>query len=128
MGRLLDLARRDTARIVSDPNGFTSVATFYPPEGDPVVMDVLHTKHHFGFDEEARKWANTKNAHLSFAESLAVSLGYIIRNAQREVFLQKHKVVVADSTGQEWTYRIEQWFPDETVGLICCILGDWEEA
>ncbi len=127
MGRITDLAKRDIARITSDLQGFGIEITFYPPEGaDPVVISGLHTKHHFGFDEEARKWANTKNAHISFSEQFAVELGYIIRNAQREVFLQKHKVKVKDSTGEEWTYRIEQWFPDETIGLICCILGDWE--
>lgn len=128
MGRITDLAKRDIARITSDKQGFGIDATFYPPGGeDPVVITVIHTKHHLGVDPETRIWGNTKNAHISFSEQFAVQLGYVIRNQAREVFLQKHKVVVKDSTGEEWTYRIDQWFPDETVGLICCLLGDWED-
>ncbi len=123
---LLERAKADIERITSNLNEFARVATFYSPTGETATVNILHTKHHLGVDAELQKWVNTKNAHISVSEKFLVDAGYPVRNGNRDVFLQKHKVKVADSTGQEVTYVIEQWFPNETIGLITCILGTYE--
>ena len=120
---LLERAREDIKTITTDLNGFAVSMVFiiggteYPP------VTGLHTKHHLGFNAELQKWANVKNAHISVAESEFIRIDYPLRNAAGEVFMQYHKVRVADSTGEERLYNVDQWFPDETVGLIMCILG-----
>lgn len=123
---LLERAKADIEKITSNLNEFARAATFYAPSGETATVNILHTKHHLGVDAELQKWVNTKNAHISVSEKFLTDAGYPVRNADHQVFLQKHKVKVADSTGEEVTYVIEQWFPNETIGLITCILGTYE--
>ena len=123
---LLESAKRDIERITSNVGEFARAATFKAPTGEEVTVNVLHTKHHLGVDAELKKWANTKNAHISVSEKFLVDAGYPVRNAEGKVYLEQHKVTVKDSTGTDCTYVIEQWFPNETIGLITCILGDYK--
>lgn len=119
---LLERAKRDIERITSNLDGFARTATFFAPTGEEATVNILHTKHHLGFDAEKQKWANTKNAHLSVSEKFLTDAGYPVRT-NGLVNLLHHKVKVNDSTGTECIYNIDQWFPDETIGLIMCILG-----
>lgn len=125
---LLDIAKRDIEQITSDLTGFAAVITLTDPgTSEQATVNGLHTKHHLSIDTDGNQ-VNTKNAHISFSEAnliLANAL-YPIRNANAEVDLQNHRVDVKDSTGVSKQYVIRQWFPDETIGLIVCILGDHE--
>jgi len=69
---------------------------------------------------------NTKNAHISFSEQQLIDALYPYRNTGDEVALFNHKIDVKDSTGNIKNYVIREWFPDETIGVILCILGDFE--
>ena len=144
---LLDQARADIVQITSDLAGFAVELTFFAPvsAAEPVYDDTydetygaadggilsitvngLHSKHHMAIDSENGRPVNSRNAHVSFAEALMV--GYPLRNSDGEVTLKKHKVRVKDSTGRSVMYSIRTWHPDETVGLITCILGDFKES
>lgn len=125
---LLELSKEDIEDITSDiDGGWAAELTLTSPGGDVVVVNGLHTKHHFGVEPQLQKLVNTKNAHISVSEKFLVDAGYPVRDSENEVNLSGHLVMVKDSTGSEVTYRIEQWFPDETIGLITCILGDFTE-
>lgn len=124
---LLDRIKADVKRIVSNTDEFARMATFTAPSGETATVPVLHTKHHLGLDAQLQKFVNTKNAHLSVSEDVLLYEMYPVRNANGEVNLQFHKVRVADSTGTEVLYNIDQWFPNETIGLITCILGTEED-
>jgi hypothetical protein len=52
---------------------------------------------------------------------------YPVRSSSGIVNLAGHKVTVADSTGASVTYVVREWMPDETIGLILMILGDFKE-
>ena len=122
---LIDRARYDTQRITSNlNNGFGVSMTLIAPGGATATVIGLHTKHWLSVDTEGNQ-VDSKNAHASFAEKFLKEVNYPLRNGQGEVDLSKHKLKVKDSTGVEWTYVIERSFPDETVGLIVCILGDF---
>lgn len=123
---LLDQVRADIKQITGNTDEFAVGATFVAPApgNETMTIPVIHTKHHLGIDTEGRP-KNTKNAHLSFAESEAPA-EYPIRNASGEVSLYGHHVTVKDSTGTDRQYMIREWFPDETLGLIVCTLGDFE--
>jgi hypothetical protein len=125
MGLLEDI-KEDLVDITSDSDGFGVELVFTNPAGDATAtINGLHTKHHISLDETGRP-VNSKNAHISFVESLLIAEDYTIRSASGEVNLKGHKVSVVDSTGDVKHYMIREWFPDEKLGLIVCILGDFE--
>lgn len=104
--------------------------SFDPSFGPDKVCTIqgLHTKRRSTIDGEGNE-ANVKHAHISFSESVLVDAGFTVRLAvTNEVYLKRVKVRVKDSTGVECKYVIREWFPDETIGLIVCILGDFDEA
>jgi hypothetical protein len=84
----------------------------------------LHTRHHLGVDTDGNA-VNSRKAHVSVAEQKFIDAGYTIRNADGDVDLDGHKVVVNDSNGVARTYEIQEWFPNETVSLITCILVEY---
>ncbi len=86
----------------------------------------LHTKRRSTIDMEGNE-ANVKHAHISFSESVLVDAGFPVRDAAGEVHLPRVKVRVKDSTGTECKYVISEWFPDETIGLIVCMLKEFDD-
>lgn len=120
---LLAQAKADIEQITSNSNEWTSELSFVAPTGETAVINGLHTKHHLAFDTDGRP-VNSKNAHISFSESLLSNLEYPVRNDAGEVHLKNHMVTVKDSTGLDKNYLIAQWIPDETIGFIVCILSD----
>lgn len=121
---LLDQAKADIQQITSNIDEFAREIIFVAPTSETVTINGLHTKHHLGVDNEGNM-VNSKNAHLSFSEKLLTDEGYPVR-INGEVNLKGHKVTVVDSTGNPCTYVIRQWFPNESIGLITCILGGFE--
>jgi hypothetical protein len=84
----------------------------------------LTSKHHINFDSDGLP-INSKNVHVSLDEADLVSQNYNPRNINNEVALINHLVNVKDSTGNLRNYVVIENFPDETLGLITCILGDY---
>lgn len=137
---ILDLARADAKRITTDLNGFAVLMTFKTPtsgsfdysfdfsfnSSQMFTLTGLHTKHHQGINGETGQRINTKTASVTVDENKFNDVGYPVRNANREVDLRDHQVAVKDSTGVVCTYVVREWFPDEALGIIVCILGDFE--
>ena len=122
---LIDQAKSDIKDITSNLNDFGVSMTFMAPTNETATINGLHSKHHLNIDTDGNM-INSKNAHISFSESLLTAKGYPVRK-NGEVNLKDHKVAVKDSTGNNITYIINQWFPDETIGLIMCTLGSHGE-
>lgn len=127
-GRLILQARKDWQRHTSS-GGFEEDITFQTPESVvapfEVIVQGLAIKHNLKVDTDGNA-VSSKNVHITVSEALLVAAGYPVRNAKNEVDLIDHKIKYADSSGnglQE--YVILQAFPDETVGIITCILGDF---
>lgn len=121
---LIAQAKADIESITSNLNEFGVSMKFTSPGGETATITGLHTKHHLGIDTDGNA-ENTKKAHASFSEKFLLNAGYPVRNSAGEVNLTGHKVEVADSTGVTKTYMVQQWFPDETLGHIVCILEDY---
>lgn len=121
---LLEKAKQDIERITSNLDGFAAVITLTAPDDSTVTVNGLHSKHHLGIDPEGNR-VNTKNAHISISEKFLTDASYPVRNASGQVHLKKHRVSVKDSTGEVCEYVITEFFPNETIGLITCILGDY---
>jgi hypothetical protein len=119
---LVEQIKADILQITSDPEGFGVPIALTAPTGQTINIIGLHAKHHLGVDTDGNRM-NTMHARISFSES--VLQGYPVRNAIGEVILINHFVSVKDSTGVDCKYIIRECYPDETVGLIVCILGDF---
>jgi hypothetical protein len=124
---LTEAAQRDWKAITSNTNEWGCVLTFRAPDDSVATVAGLHSKHHLGVDMEQNA-VNSKHGHVTVSEALLTALEYPVRNTSgplnHEVNLKGHKVSVKDSTERLVTYKIEQWFQDEKVGIITCILGD----
>jgi hypothetical protein len=121
---LLDQAKADIRSIVSNSDEFGRSMTFTNGE-DTATVTGLHSKHHYIVDLDGVR-ANSLNAHITVSEADLEAEGYPVRNADGQVDLENHRVSVADSTGTTVQYVIRQVFPNETVGVIVCILGGFE--
>jgi len=85
----------------------------------------IYTKHYLGVDTEIGQRANAKKASVSVSEKFFTNVGYPIRNADGEVSMKDHQVAVKDGRGIVNLYVVREWFPDEAMGLIVFILGDY---
>jgi len=123
---MLEQAQADIKRIRTDPNGFTRPMNFISKDGISLAtIRGMHAKIHMAIDTEGQN-VNSKKATVSISESSLTDLGYPTRNANGECSLKDDKVDVVDSTGILCHYIIREIFPDETIGLVVCVLGDLE--
>jgi len=121
---ILDAAKRDLAQIQANGNDYAVDCLFTPLVGDAFTIKVIHTKHRLGVDTDGVP-VNAKTASISFSESNLPD-GVSIRNDNDEVRMINWKVDVIDSSGLVAKYIIREHFPDEMLGTIVCILGDFE--
>lgn len=121
---LLDQAKKDIQQITGNIAEFGVQLTLTSPNSDVATVNGLHAKHHTGFDEEGFP-VNSKIASVAISEQWLVDANYPLR-VNGEVNLKNHRVSAKDSTGILQQYMIKEFFPDETIGLIVCILGDYE--
>jgi hypothetical protein len=124
---LTDRAKADVLRFTSNPNQWGVELNFIAPAPGDETATVYGTttKHRIKIDADGIP-INAKNASCSVSEKLLTDLGYPVRNSIDEVALQNHRVSWTDSSGALCEYKISQWFPDEKLGLIVCILEDYE--
>lgn len=124
-GRLLDRIRKQSKKIVTK-GGFEELITLKSADGlITLELTGLVSKHWINFDTDGNA-VNSKNAHITIDEDILEAAEYPYRNGDGEVDLKKHKVSTPDSTGVVKEYVITEWLPNETLGLIVCILGDYE--
>lgn len=124
---LIDQVINDIADITSNKDGFAVDLTFTRPDKSvTVIIPGQHCKHNLNVDTEGNV-VSSKKAFMSFSEKVLVATGYVVRNSKQEVDLVNHLLSVKDSSGILKNYIISQIFPDETIGLITCILEDYED-
>lgn len=125
-GKLLALARKDAKNHITK-GGFEVDIRLQTPQSDKIVdVTGYGTKHFINFDSDGLP-INTKNVHICISEDDLVALTYPVRNAKNEVSLLNHIVIFKDSTGSEKTYKVNENYPDEVLGLIVCILSDYTQ-
>lgn len=92
--------------------------------GNPTAVVIgLHTRHHYTVTSEGAE-TNDLNAHATISEGLLVSAGYPVRNVNNLVDIKDDVLFAFDSSGVNRKYKIAQVHPDESMGLIRCILED----
>jgi hypothetical protein len=126
-GGLLNKARKDSKKYITK-GGFQDDIVLKTIDGLKVINTTgFVSKHWINYDTDGLP-ANSKNAHICLDESDLVLQEYPVRNNQNEVSLMNHKVDAKDSSGVLKHYIIKEWFPNETLGLIVCILSDYDNG
>jgi hypothetical protein len=122
---LVEHIRGRVAEITSDLDGFGVAISFASPTGEKI--DVVGTQKKIGLkvDLVSGETTNTTNASVSVSESFFVEKNYPHRDLDGNVTLKDHHVTLKFTSGDEEYYIVEQAYPDETVGLIVCILGQY---
>lgn len=124
---LVEQIKKDTENFTmnSGGDGWGVEQKWTSPTGVNVTIIGVSVKHHMGYDSEGNL-IRTKNASAVFSEKAMLDVGYSIRGTNGEVNMDKHKVQIKDSTGNFYKYSVKSWLPDETLGLIVCILNAHE--
>lgn len=99
--------------------------SFTNPAGDlTVIVRGLVSKHNLAIDTETGRPVNSRNIHLSVSESVLQDANYETR-VNGEISLKRHLVEWADASGIDYKYLVSETIPNETTGLIVCILSDY---
>lgn len=117
---IFEKARNDSKRYSQEVS-----LTFYRIVGTEVVVKGIATRHHLGVDPDTGLTVNSRNVHCTISESLLNAKNYTTRNSKGEVNLVNTFVKYADSTGVVRTYKINEVLPDDSLGLLVCILGSF---
>lgn len=125
-GNLFQLAKRDAKRFVSNGGFEEFMELVTPDKSKSITLTGFATKHWINFDTDGSP-INSKNVHVTIDEDKLVLENYPVRNAKEEINLLNHIVIFKDSSGLEKKYKVRENFPDETLGLIVLILGDYRE-
>lgn len=124
-GSILTAAKADAKKFVTS-GGFEEDITITTPSGDrTLTIKGLATKHHLSFGSDGLP-VSSKNAHVCIDEQQLLDETYPVRNANEEIDLLAHKISFKDSSGVIKNYIVKDAYPDETLGLITLILGDWK--
>ena len=121
---LMDQVRIDVHDIVTNLCDWGVDMTFVAPNAEEALVQGIHTKHHLALNEDGVPF-NDRVASVAVSDASFPDI-YPLYNAEKDVKLRGHLVKVKDSTGLEFTFVIKEWFPDRTLGLIVCILGDYQ--
>lgn len=125
-GRIFELAKRDAKRIVTSLGFQESIELSTPDKSLTLSLTGFATKHWINFDTEGLP-VDSKNAHVTIDESFLVLNNYPVRNNRGEIALKNHIIAFPDSSGLVKTYIVRRNLPDETLGLIVLILGDYND-
>lgn len=123
-GRILKLAKKDSRRIITSGGFEENIELTNPKTGLTVKLTGFATKHWITYDDGQQ--VNSKNAHVCISESDLNDLSYPVRNDKKEIALLNHIVSFKDSSDEVKFYAVKENYPDETLGLIVCILMDYK--
>jgi hypothetical protein len=123
-GLIIQRAREDVQRIIE---GSFSVELTLDPGTGPVTIQGLATRHSLVYDPDTGLQQIGENCHCSFYEKTLNDLGITTRNAAGKVSVKNWIVTWADTSGT-FSYKIKEPYPDETLGLIKCMLAFYEQT
>lgn len=133
---LFDQAKSDIEDITSNGEDWAVPVTLQPPGRyfdytlnfefniQPVTVKGINKDHHLAVEPETGRTVNSKMASVSISEQNLIDAGLDVRNDEGEVDLKNFLATVTNDNGDILRYKIDQWYPDESIGLIVCILQE----
>lgn len=127
-GAITQRIRKDAQRIVEGLFSVELTITAKDLNGDVLpefTIQGLATRHRQNYDPDSGLPIIGLSNHCSFSELTVNEFGIITRNSKNEIIVKGWLVSWTDAIGLV-QYKIEEPAPDETVGIIKCILGEYE--
>lgn len=128
MGNILDMARADLKQFLST-GGFEVDITLESPSPSPVIVVVKGYANRINVDIDSDgQVMSSMRAHADIFESAITDADptYPIRDSSNKVNMKGHKLTYTDTTGVSETYQITESHPDEQLGHITFMLGEYE--
>ena len=123
-GNLIKKARRDAKKYITK-GGFQVDIVLESSNGiDKINITGWGTVHWHNFDTDGNS-VNSKNAHVSIIEDDLKANNFNYRK-NKEVHLKGCKIIYKVDSEIERKYEIIEWMPDESLGIIALILGDYD--
>lgn len=120
----MDQIQADILAITTNGDDFGVALEFASIDGETTVtVNGLASSHHLRIDFDGAAVAG-RNVSISVAEAALVAEDFPTRNAGGDIKLRNCTVKWTDATGTEKSYVIKDAHPDDTLGLIVCILTD----
>jgi hypothetical protein len=118
----LEWAREDAINYLEGE--FSLTVTLYTPDKlTNYEINGLASKHHLKVSPNTGLAVNSENIHISFSEKTLNDLGIVTRDSNNKVSILNYFVKITDAGKMQGDYKIIENWPDETLGLIICILG-----
>lgn len=124
-GSLFERAKADAKRYITRGGFEENITLTNPDRSVTLVFTGYATKHFISYDADGLP-INAKNAHITVDESILMTAMYPYRNNAGEVSLKGHVVTYPESSGVLKSYVVKDQRPDQTLGLIVLILGDYK--
>ena len=122
---LFDLVKRDAKQFINS-GGYQVDLTITTPDNNLTInITGWAVKHSGSFDSDGNQ-VNTKIVKATVDEAVLVANGINVRNYKDEISLIKYRVSFSDSSGNLKNYVVRENLPDENLGLIVLILGDFK--
>lgn len=125
-GSLLKKAKLDASKMILSGGFSVDIELTTPDKSTSYETSGLATKHHINISSDGLP-INSKNAHVLLDEKKLIELGVNVRDLNNEVKLINYFVKVKDSSDFLREYVISENLPNETLGMIVCILADVDD-
>lgn len=120
---ITEQARKDFETFLTDSdNGFAENITIKAKDMTTLNLSAYCTGHRNGFDTEGNP-INVQQVSITLSERVLSSNSYPYLNADNQCDLDGHNVIIPSAVGSPVEYRIEQWYHDQEIGAIVCMLG-----
>lgn len=121
---LTERSRKDMQTITSKATDFAVPATFTDLAGEVAVVNVLHTKHNTAYSPEGVT-TNVKIASIAVSDKKVTeaNASYSYTNGNNDITYLGHSVTVADAGGVTRSYKVNENYPDEALGMTVLILA-----
>lgn len=125
---ILVRAQQDARRIVNNADaGFGVPLLFAATDGETTVsatVNGLAMRHHVRINDLG-DLVNGTTARVTVHVKDLEDAEYPVRNTNGDISLLKHRVTWTDISGVQATYKVEQNWPNDVLGLIVCQLGKY---
>jgi hypothetical protein len=122
---IIDIARRDIKKILTDGDGFAVEGTLVANDEDhtTITVNLTAVKHNYTIDLDGSINYNGENARctVSINELTDLLPPYPCRNTKGQFNMIGHKVTWTDSSN-EFTYIVSGCIPNENLGYAILLL------
>lgn len=127
MSGLIAQAQQLIQQITTDKtNGWGTDVTFTTPDGGiEKTVTAIAVKHSLAFDGNGIAMT-MPTSRVTVSEDALLAVDYPVRDSNDNVALLNHRVTWTDVENVTRTYIINKIFPDSTIGLIVCQLGNYQ--